>query len=241
MKNRGSLWKLLFGSSIFLILFAVTFTFFPEIYFELGIRIYNFTEYYALLSTLIALLLVSSIMVRFETVPSGTREVSVIGVLTALSAASRLVIPIPNVKPCTFLIIVTGYVFGQEAGIMVGVLTPAVSNMFLGQGPWTVWQMLMWAIAGWSGSLLRKYMPSMSIEFLCGYCFAWGFIFGMPLDFFTWLSYNGEAPLIPIMIAGIPFNLLDSFGNFLFAASAGKYTMSILERYRQRLTIRFND
>lgn len=235
-------WKLPVLVSVFLVLVAVALTAFPSSLATLGVRGVEINLYYASLSMVVAALLVVALLLRFELTTTGTRQVAVIGALSALSAASRLVIPIPNFKPCTFLIIIAGYVFGPEAGIMVGILTPAVSNMFLGQGYWTVWQMLMWSVAGWSGSLLKKRFRNISIEALAAYAFSWGFFFGMPLDFATWLSLNGNPSLLPaIMISGIPWNLVDGMGNLLFVLVAGRYTITILERYRKRFEINYLD
>jgi len=235
------LWPLTAALSLVLVVVSVILSFNPNSLSFAGLRDINVVIYYSAISFVVSALLVLSIVMRYERRQSGTKEIAVIGTLAALSAASRLVIPIPNFKPCTFLIVITGYVFGPEAGVMVGILTPAISNMFLGQGPWTVWQMLMWAIAGWSGGAIRKRFGTVSVETLSAYNFAWGFIFGMPLDFFTWLSYNGEAPLIPIMVAGIPFNLIDAMANLLFTIFLGAYTIKILERYRKRFTVEYID
>ncbi|MCL4346856.1 MAG: ECF transporter S component [Candidatus Thermoplasmatota archaeon] len=235
------LWFLPAVISAAIIAVSVALSFSPTSLSIIGMRRVNIALYYSVISFAASGLFVLSIIFHYEGSSSGTKEIAIVGTLAALSAASRLVIPIPNFKPCTFLIVISGYVFGPEAGVMIGVLTPAISNMFLGQGPWTVWQMLMWSVAGWSGGAIRKRFGNVSIETLSAYNFAWGFIFGMPLDFFTWLSYNGEAPLIPIMVAGIPFNIVDAVGNLIFTILLGSYTIKILERYRDRFRVKYTD
>ncbi len=240
--NTAKYWRIPAAVSLILVVISATVTVSPGVLRYVGSGHLDISLYYASLSMIVAGLLVMSLVLRYEYTFHGPKEVAVIGALSALSAASRLVIPIPNVKPCTFLIIVTGYVFGPDAGIMIGILTPAVSNMFLGQGYWTFWQMLMWAIAGWSGSLLRKRFPNISIEALAAYAFIWGFLFGTPLDFATWLSLNANVSILPaIMVAGVPWNLLDGIGNLLFVLLAGRYTISILERYKRRFEIHYLD
>lgn len=240
--RRGVAWRAATAIALSLILFSVAVTVRPGMLAFAGVRYVDINLYYSSISVVVAALMILSLVLRFERTASGTREIAVVGALSALSAASRIAIPIPNFKPCTFLIIATGYVFGPDAGIMVGVLTPAVSNMFLGQGYWTVWQMLMWALAGWSGSLLKKRFPSISIEAFAAYAFSWGFIFGMPLDFATWLSLNGNVSILPaIMLSGVPWNIVDGLGNLFFALVAGRYTIDILDRYRRRLEVHFVD
>lgn len=240
--DTSHLWVVPAAVSFCIISLAVVLSVRPQLIIYFGRGQVDLNLYYGTISLAAAGLLVLSIVLKYESTSSGAKEMSVIGALSALSAASRLVIPVPNVKPCTFLIIAAGYVFGPEAGIMVGILTPAVSNMFLGQGYWTVWQMLMWAIAGWSGSILKRFYPKFTVEAFAAYAFSWGFLFGMPLDFATWLSLNANMSILPeIMLSGIPWNLLDGLGNLLFVLVAGRYTISILEKYRERFAVEYLD
>ena len=49
------------------------------------------------------------------------------------------------------LVMIMGVCSGPPAGFMTGALSALVSNMLLGQGPWTVWQMLAWGLIGLFG------------------------------------------------------------------------------------------
>ncbi len=87
-----------------------------------------------------------------------TREAAVIASLAALAGLSRVPLAgFPGVQPTTFMVIISGAVFGPGAGFMVGSLAAVVSNMVLGQGPWTPWQMLAWGFAGLSGGLMQRF------------------------------------------------------------------------------------
>ncbi|MCL6635796.1 MAG: ECF transporter S component, partial [Peptococcaceae bacterium] len=90
----------------------------------------------------------------FEKSRVSSREIAVIAVLGTVAAASRVPFAaLPNIQPATFLVVVSGYVFGVRAGFMVGSTAALVSNFFLGQGPWTPWQMFSWGLAGSSAAL----------------------------------------------------------------------------------------
>ena len=56
----------------------------------------------------------------------------------------------------------SGLVFGPFNGFIIGATTAFVSNIFLGQGPWTLYQMMAWGIIGvLSGFLgLKNKKPS---------------------------------------------------------------------------------
>ena len=63
--------------------------------------------------------------------------------------------PLPDVLPTTALVIACGAALGPGAGASIGALGALVSNFALGQGLWTPWQMLGWALCGAAGGLLR--------------------------------------------------------------------------------------
>ena len=62
---------------------------------------------------------------------------------------------IPNVQPVTTMTACAGVALGPRAGAAVGGIAALVSNGFLGQGPWTPWQMLGWGLVGVLGGGIR--------------------------------------------------------------------------------------
>ena len=65
-----------------------------------------------------------------------------IAVMAALGVVGRTVfaiVPLPNFKPVSAIVIMTGVVFGPESGFLTGALTGFVSNFIFGQRPWTPW------------------------------------------------------------------------------------------------------
>ena len=66
------------------------------------------------------------------------RVVALVAALAALAIAGRLALaPVPNVVATTDIALITGYALGGPPGFAVGALARAVSNLWLGQGPWT--------------------------------------------------------------------------------------------------------
>ena len=59
-----------------------------------------------------------------------------------------LFVAVPGVQPVTVIVVAAGASLGARAGMAVGATAALVSNLFLGQGPWTPWQMLGWAGCG---------------------------------------------------------------------------------------------
>ena len=85
-------------------------------------------------------------MVALERGPAGAKELALVATLGAAAAAGRVLFaPIPSVKPVTMICVVTGATLGARAGLAVGADRRPGVERFLGQGPWTPPQMLLWA------------------------------------------------------------------------------------------------
>ena len=87
------------------------------------------------------------------------RELIPIAVMAALGVVGRTVfaiIPLPNFKPVSAIVIITAIAFGPETGFMTGALTGFVSNFIFGQGPWTPWQMFCWGMIGFIAGILEN-------------------------------------------------------------------------------------
>ena len=176
--------------------------------------------------------------VRFESSGMHARVLAIVALLGALSALFRVPFAaIPNLQPSTYLVICSGYVFGPVAGFLVGALTAIVSNFFLGQGPWTLFQVLAWGLAGASAVVLRRL--SLRTRWLVLAGIVWGFLFGIIMNTWTWVAFVYPLTLrtfIVTWIASIPFDAMHAAGNALFLGLLGVRTIRILERYNARFS-----
>ena len=85
------------------------------------------------------------------------RVLALVATLAALAALGRIAFaPLPNVKPTTDIVLLTGYALGGAPGFAVGAVAALASNVFFGQGPWTPWQMCAWGGVGVGGALLAR-------------------------------------------------------------------------------------
>ena len=111
-----------------------------------------------------------------------------IAILTAIAAVSRVPFSmIPSVQPTTFVIILSAVVFGGGTGLVVGALAALTSNMFLGQGPWTLWQMVAWGGIGLFFGIFKEFFKRNKAALLI--C---GFVSGVLFGFFMNLWYLTE-------------------------------------------------
>ncbi len=184
----------------------------------------------------VALGTVLAFAARFETSGMQARVLVVVALLGTLSALFRVPFAAaPNLQPSTYLVLCSGYVFGPVAGFAVGALTAIVSNFFLGHGPWTLFQVFAWGLAGASAVVLRRL--TLRARWLIAAGIVWGILFGIIMNVWTWIAFVYPLTLRTFMvtwIAGLSFDLLHAAGNALFLGLLGMKTIRILERYRGR-------
>lgn len=151
-------------------------------------------EQYLLSGFALVIISIVPFLIRFERKNLGAGEVVLIAILAAIAAVSRVPFSaIPNVQPASFVIIMTGIAFGSETGFMVGAVTALASNIFLGQGPWTPWQMLGWGLMGLTAGFLKKGYTPRRKWIIIAFGFIWGFIFGWIMN--LWFVIGFVKPL----------------------------------------------
>lgn len=85
----------------------------------------------------------------FEKRKPRAREMVVIAMVSAITVVANIIcaytIPL---HAGTAVVIITGIALGPEAGVLTGALARFVCNFFMGQGIWTPWEMVAWAMLG---------------------------------------------------------------------------------------------
>ncbi len=157
----------------------------------LGGRMFR-EQSYTWLAVSIALLSLVPVFLNFEKKDLRTERLILIAVMTALSAASRMVFAyIPHFKPITALIIITGIYLGAESGFVTGALSALISNFLFGQGAWTPMQMFSWGIIGCFAGLLHKPLQK-SLPLTVLYGAVSGVLYSLLMDLYSTLWFGGE-------------------------------------------------
>jgi energy-coupling factor transporter ATP-binding protein EcfA2/uncharacterized membrane protein len=218
-----------------------------------GIHLFHDTKY-----LFIALLILVEAMLPFFLAFEGkkppARDVVILAVLCAVGIAGRVVCAaVPQFQPVTAIAIIAGAAYGGEAGFLTGAITMLTSNMLLGQGPWTPWQMFAMGMIGffagvifhpWTrrGSWERKQKTRIWLLIgLCSYGFlavmllyggimnpAAALMSGVVLDYKQLASYY---------ISGIPFDLIHAVSTVVFLIFGA---MPILKKL-ERISLKFGD
>ncbi|KQL53134.1 hypothetical protein AN964_06180 [Heyndrickxia shackletonii] len=195
-------------------------------------------HHYILVSILFMVCTFLPFIIRFERRKVSGRELVMLAVLAAIAAVSRIPFSsIPNVQPTTFVIIVTGAALGAESGFVVGALAALVSNLFLGQGPWTPWQMYAWGMIGMIAGFLRNTWFMRTTISRCLFGFIAGFLFDwlMNLSYVVTIFQNITlAQFIAYYAIGFYFDLAHALSNVFFLAIFSNSWVKILIRFRKK-------
>src|ERR1700726_552601 len=131
----------------------------------------------------------------YERTRPGPRVVALVATLAALAALGRIAFAaLPNVKPTTDIVLISGYALGPGPGFAVGALAGLTSNFFFGQGPWTPWQMAAWGATGLIGAGLATATGRRINRWtLAAVCLVAGFAFTAFQDVGDWVTYSDHS------------------------------------------------
>jgi energy-coupling factor transport system substrate-specific component len=179
----------------------------------------------------------------YERSHPSSKVLALVATLAALAAISRLAFaPLPNVKPMTDVVLLSGYVLGGAPGFAVGAVSALASNFVFGQGPWTPWQMGAWGACGLLGAGLAVLTARRANRWvLAGACGLAGALHGLTMDVSSWILLPDPDPaqLALISATSLPFNVAHVVGNVVFCLAFGPAFLRALERFRARLDVRW--
>lgn len=196
-------------------------------------------RWYYLTSTMMIVEIMIPFFLAFETRRPQARELVTLAVMCALAVASRVVILIPNFKPMTAIIMITGIALGAQSGFVCGAVGAFASNFFFSQGPWTPWQMMAYGFAGFlAGGLFHKRFHLRNPAALA----AWGFftivlVIGPLLDCCTVFTVSSRITwkyALAVFTAGFAYNVQHGLACAVTLLLFSKPLLSKLERLKTK-------
>lgn len=187
--------------------------------------------------------------IMFEGRRPQARELLLIAVMSGIAVTGRMAFfMLPQFKPTTAVIIITGIGLGAEAGFLTGAISGFVSNFFFGQGPWTPWQMFAYGIIGFLAGVLfhrnSRILKSHNRLRLAAECFYGAFstlaIYGLLLDVSSVVNFASGLSwqlLCAKMISGLPFNLIHALSTVLFLCLLSEPIEKKLKRIKKKYGI----
>ncbi|WP_047980016.1 ECF transporter S component [Ornithinibacillus contaminans] len=159
-------------------------------------------------------------------------KVTILALLATLAIVGRLVFNfIPNFQPVTSIIIICGIFLGPTAGIVLAFLVTFLSNMVLGTGIWTIWQIVSWAIIGCLSGIVGKYRPKPPFYVVIILAILSGYLYGFIVSL-TNYQITGQGFLAYYLI-GLPFDTNHAIGNAVFMVILYPTISYLFDRYRK--------
>jgi energy-coupling factor transport system substrate-specific component len=177
----------------------------------------------------------------YERTRPDARIVALVATLAAFAALGRIAFAaIPNVKPTTDIVLISGYALGPAPGFVVGALAALTSNFFFGQGPWTPWQMAAWGATGLIGAgiavAFRRRIGRWNLALACTVV---GFGFTAFQDFGDWVNYSDHSltQLGVYVGKGLGFDAIHAGGCLVFALAFGPALVRAIGRFATRIQV----
>jgi energy-coupling factor transport system substrate-specific component len=180
----------------------------------------------------------------YERTRPDARIIALVATLAAFAALGRIAFAaLPNVKPSTDIVLISGYALGGAPGFVVGAVTGLTSNFFFGQGPWTMWQMAAWAATGVFGAGLavvtRRQIGRWWLAVVCGVV---GYLYALFQDVGDWVNFSDHslAQLGVYVARGTGFDVIHAAGCVVFALAFGPALIRSVQRFARRLSVRWH-
>ncbi|MBM7542489.1 ECF transporter S component [Amphibacillus cookii] len=141
-------------------------------------------------------------------------KLTLVSIIAAISAVGRIAFQfIPNFQPTTAIIIIASYFLGPLSGVLLAIVSTYLSNLVLGIGLWSIWQMFAWAMISLLSSLLKKINLKKTLPILIIIGVFAGFFYGAVFAFVNLLITN---KFWPYYLAGLTFDLNHAISNVIF-------------------------
>ena len=156
--------------------------------------------------------------------------------LAAFGVSGRILLdPIPNVQPVTVLVLLAGAYYGAPRALALAAIVALASNvMYLGHGPWTIFQAIGWGAIGLAGALSANLIV-VEGRVRIGHLAVIAALSGLAFNWFVSLSILlevGSSMLVPYLLNGLVFDLYHMAGNVLFVAWMASPLGEMMSRHR---------
>lgn len=207
------------------------------IYF--GNKLFGERQYYY---TSLAIILLSFVpfISMFEGRKPKAREIVTISALCSIGIIGRLAFyMVPQFKPTVAIIIISAMALGSQRGFLIGVLTMLISNLFMGMGPWSPWQMFACGVIGFiAGFMYKKESLPKTVVPICIFGFIatlliYGGIMNPASLFMSGIEVNLPS-VIAYYVSGLPYDLIHAVSTAVFLLILAKPMLTKLDRIKKK-------
>ena len=147
----------------------------------------------------------------------------------AVSATRVLMQPLPNIQLVTVAALIVGAQLGARRGAAFAILVAMISNAFIGNGWWTIFQAIGWASVAIMGSKLSLIVNGeLQRSRLFIAAIASSFVFDIIVSLSIIDSSFTIVTFLTYLAHGIPYDILHALGNLTFAVWFGSWFADVV-------------
>lgn len=165
------------------------------------------------------------------------RKLTFLSLLSAATIAGRIFFQfLPNIQPVTSIIIFTAIYFSFIDAILLNILVIFISNLYLGFGIWTIYQIVCYTVIILIATILKrfnKFKTNLLLQSI--YCFFSGFIFGFVYSLLVSSMFSNLKSYWVYLLADMPFNLLHGIGNIVIYLIIVPILLKITKKYFHKI------
>ena len=168
------------------------------------------------------------------------RKITLIALLSTLAYIGRLLFAwIPNVQPVTVILLIITLEMGLVEGFLTASLSMILSNIFLGMGPWTLYQIASFAIVILVFFCLKFLwrqtwkQPLLKLTFFTIMAGLMGYLYGFVISIFSVYFYHIPKFWV-YYFQGLPFDTLHALGNIGFWILLSPLLPHIIQKYQTK-------
>lgn len=157
-------------------------------------------------------------------------DIVLMGALVVSVSLLRVVMqPLPNIQPVTVACLLVGAQLGARRGAAFAVMVTMLSNFFMGDGWWTIFQAVGWATVAVFGSRISLVVDGVyNATRTCLAAIASAFMFGIIASLSILDGSMTGVDFLIYLANGWPFDALHALGNLTFAIWFGAWFSSLL-------------
>ena len=157
-------------------------------------------------------------------------DIVLMGALVVSVSLLRVVMqPLPNIQPVTVACLLVGAQLGARRGAAFAVMVTMLSNFFMGDGWWTIFQAIGWATVAVFGSKISLVVDGVyNATRTCLAAIASAFMFGIIASLSILDGSMTGVDFLIYLANGWPFDALHALGNLTFTIWFGAWFSSLL-------------
>ena len=153
-----------------------------------------------------------------------------VAIVIGVSLSRVMMAGLPNVQFVTVASLLVGARLGARRGASFAILVTVLSNYFLGDGWWTIFQALGWSTVAVIGSKANIWVnDSLNISTACFWAVLTAFVFDLIVSFSIIDQSVSMLGFISYLWAGVPYDVLHALGNLTFTLWFANWFVDKLE------------